>query len=105
MSRREEIETALAAWRAADRRLAAATDGDRDAIQAEVERHRSEFQRLSADHMMERLDALKDAEDRRSHATPSTPPFHEAARDELEIAADIWEGARQSDQDTPQHGS
>jgi hypothetical protein len=83
----------------------AATDGDRDAIQAEVERHRSDFQRLSADHMMERLDALKDAEDRRRNATPSTPPFHQAARDELEIASDIWEGARQSDRDTPHHGT
>jgi hypothetical protein len=105
MSRREEIEAALTSWREADRRLEASTDGDRDAIQAEVERHRSEFQRLSADHMVDRIDALKDAEERRREATPSTPPFHEAARDELEIAAEIWEGARQSDRDTPQHGT
>ena len=105
MNRREEIEAALSAWRAADRRLEASTNGDRDAIQAEVERHRSEFQRLSADHMVEQIDALQEAEERRRNATPSTRPFHEAARDELDIAAEIWEGARQSDKDTPQHGN
>lgn len=42
------------------------------------------------------------AEGRRSQATPSTPPFHEAARDTQEIAAEIWEAARSSDEDTPQ---
>ncbi len=33
---------------------------------------------------------------------PSTPPFHEAARDAEAIALDIWETARESDEDTPQ---
>jgi hypothetical protein len=98
---RKEIEDALAAWREAERRLINATDGDRETLEAEVERHRSQFQRLSAEHMMERLDALHEAESRRSSAVPSTPPFHEAARDEKTIAAEIWETARASDEDAP----
>ena len=102
MSRRQAIEAALAAWRDAERRVAQAADGDRDAIAAEVARHRAEFQELSADHMVERIGMLQEAENRRSHATPSTPRFHEAARDTQEIASDIWEAARESDEDTPQ---
>lgn len=100
-NRRQEIEASLAGWRAAERRLSHA-DGDRDAIEAEITRHRSEFQRLSAAHMIDRMDALKDAEDRRSTSTPSTRPFHQAAQDEKVIADEIWESARQSDSDTPQ---
>jgi len=91
----------LAAWRDAERRLVGA-NGDTLAIQAEIHRYRNEFQQLSADRMIERLDALKEAETRRSSATPSTHPFHQAAQDEKAIAADIWENARQSDEDTPQ---
>jgi hypothetical protein len=102
MSRREAIEAALAAWREAERRLASAVDGDREAITGQVARHRADFQRLSADHMVERIGKLKEAESRRAHATPSTPSFHEAARDTQEIASDIWEAARRSDEDTPE---
>ena len=102
MSRRQAIEAALAAWRDAERREAQAVDGEREALSHDVARYRSEFQRLSADHMVDRIDALKDAEDRRSHATPSTLPFHIAARDTQEIASEIWEAARESDEDTPQ---
>lgn len=98
----QTIEKALAAWREAERRVDNATNGDRDALQAEVERHRDEFQRLSAALMEERIDALHEAETRRRMAVPSTPPFHEAARDEKAIAAEIWNSARQSDEDTPQ---
>ena len=101
MNRRQAIEAALAGWRDAERRLAGA-NGDTQAVQAEIERHRTEFQRLSAEHMVERIDALQDAERRRSTATPSTHPFHQAAQDEKSIAAEIWEGARESDEDTPQ---
>ena len=96
-----QIEEALAAWREAERRLDQAVDGDREALQAEVERHRSSFQTLSVAHMMDRLDALHEAEDRRKSAVPSTPPFHQAAKDEMVIASEIWNSARQSDQDTP----
>ena len=102
MTRREAIETALAAWRDAERRLTNAVDGDREAIAREVERHRTEFHQLSADHMVDRIDKLKEAESRRSNATPSTMPFHEAARETQEIASEIWEAARESDEDTPQ---
>jgi hypothetical protein len=102
MTRREAIETSLASWRDAERRLTDAVDGDREATAREVERHRTEFQHLSADHMVDRIDKLKEAESRRSHATPSTVPFHEAARDTQEIASEIWEAARESDEDTPQ---
>jgi hypothetical protein len=52
--------------------------------------------------MAERIGKLHEAESRRSHATPSTLPFHEAARETKDIASDIWEAARQSDEDTPQ---
>jgi len=102
MAQREAIKAALASWRDADRQQAQAVDGDRERLTAEVERARAEFQRLSADHMLEWIAKLKSAESRRALATPSTPPFHEAARDTQEIAAEIWEAARESDQDTPQ---
>jgi hypothetical protein len=101
LNRRQAIETALAAWREAERKLAARADGDTDAIRAEIERRREEFRQLSAQHMIERLDALADAERRRAGATPSTEPFHDAAKDEERIAAEIWEHARASDEDIP----
>ena len=100
-SQRQAIEAALAGWREAERKLAGA-NGDTDAVQAEIERHRTEFQRLSSEHMITQMDALKNAEARRSSAIPSTEPFHQAAQDERVIAADIWEHARESDEDTPQ---
>ena len=96
-----EIEEALAAWRDAQRRLDNALDGDREALESEVERERTRFHRLSAEHMMEQIDALHDAETRRRAATPSTASFHEAARDEKAIAAEIWDQARLSDEETP----
>ncbi len=102
MTRREAVEAALAEWRAAERRQAEAVDGQREALTREVERHRANFQRLSADHMIEWIGKLQEAESRRAHATPSTPPFHEAARDAEAIAAEIWDTARSSDEDTPQ---
>ena len=102
MAQRESIEAALASWRAAERQLAAATNGDTHNLHAEVDRCRDEFQRLSAEHMIEWMGKLHEAEDRRSHATPSTLPLHVAARDTQEIAAEIWEAARSSDEDTPE---
>ena len=101
MEQRESIEVALSAWRAAERQLAAATNGDTDNLQAEVVGCRGEFQRVSAEHMIEWIGKLHEAEDRRARATPSTLPFHLAARDTQEIAAEIWEAARSSDEDTP----
>jgi hypothetical protein len=102
MAQREAIESALDAWRNAERRLDRAVDGEAVAVAAEVKLHRDEFQRLSAEHMVEWMGKLREAEGRRAHATPSTPPFHEAARDTQEIAAEIWEAARSSDEDTPE---
>ena len=99
-NRRQAVEAAMSAWRDAERKLPG-VDGEASAIQAEIDTHRTEFQRLSTDHMIERLDALVDAEHRRASATPSTQPFHEAAKDEKSIAAEIWEHARASDEDTP----
>jgi hypothetical protein len=101
VTRRQAVEAALAAWREADRKLAAGANGDTDRIKADIERHKREFQRLSTEHMIERLDALADAEQRRRSATPSTKPFHDAAQDEKRIAAEIWEHARASDEDVP----
>ena len=102
MARRQAVEAALASWREAERHQAAATDGAAEALARDVDHHRDEFQRLSAEHMVEWMAKLHEAEDRRAHATPSTPSFHEAARDTQEIAAEIWESARSSDEDTPQ---
>lgn len=102
MTRRQAIETSLAAWRDAERRLTNAVDGDREAIALEVERYRTDFHQLSAEHMADQIDRLQDAESRRTHSTPSTLPFHEAARETQEIASEIWESARESDEDTPQ---
>ena len=101
MARRDAIESALAAWRDAERRLAAASDGEAELLAQEVETHRNEFQRLSAQHMVEWIDKLQEAELRRANSTPSTLPFHVAARDTQEIASEIWEAARSSDEDTP----
>ena len=63
---------------------------------------RDEYQRLSAANMNEWMARLDEAEGRRANATPSTLPFHEAARETQEIAAEIWEAARSSDEDTPE---
>ena len=100
-NRRQAVEAALRAWRDAERKLPGA-NGDTQAIEAEIARYRDEFQRLSTNHMIDRMDALVDAENRRASSTPSTHPFHQAAQDEKAIAAEIWEHARSSDEDTPQ---
>jgi hypothetical protein len=63
--------------------------------------HRTEYQRLSTLSMIDSMQQLREAEGRRSAATPSTPAFHQAAQDAEQIAGDIWEQARQSDRDTP----
>jgi hypothetical protein len=96
------MEAALAAWRAAERQLSQVVNGDAHALNREVKVHRDEFQKLSAAHMVEWMAKLREAEGRRAKAVPSTPRFHEAARDEQDIAAEIWEAARSSDEDTPQ---
>jgi hypothetical protein len=74
MSRRAAIQAALSAWRYADWRLAKASDGDRDALAREVERHRAEFQRLSSEH---------------------------AARHNADAGSRIWDTAGALDEETP----
>jgi hypothetical protein len=98
---RQEIEEALALWREAERRRDSATDGHRAELDAEIAQHRERFQHLTSRYMIERIDALKEAEGRRASAVPSTDPFHEAAREEKAIAEEIWDAARVSDEETP----
>ena len=103
MERRQNVEAALGAWRDAERCLARAADGDTEGLTQKVKIHRDAYQRLSAANMSEWMAKLDEAEGRRANATPSTPPFHEAARDTQEIASQIWEAARSSDEDTPEN--
>ena len=105
MEPRHSVEAALAAWRDAERRLSLTVDGDTDGLVREVKVHRDEYQRLSAANMDKWMARLDEAVDRRANATPSTKPFHEAARDAQDIAAAIWEAARSSDEDTPKTAS
>ncbi|HUP55791.1 MAG TPA: hypothetical protein VM408_09815 [Methylomirabilota bacterium] len=102
MERRQTVEAALRAWRDAERRLESAVDGDTEALTREVAQLRDAYQQLSAESMNEWMAKLDEAEGRRANATPSTLPFHEAARDTQEIASQIWEAARSSDEDTPE---
>ena len=82
--------------------MAAAVNGEDTEAAADVAHYRAEYQRLCADSMARWMAELQEAEGRRANATPSTLPFHEAARDTQTIAAEIWENARSSDEDTPQ---
>lgn len=102
MKGRQTVEAALTAWRDAERRLYRAASGDAAELAREVETHRDEYQRLTAANMNEWMAQLDEAEGRRANATPSSLPFHEAARDTQEIASQIWEAARSSDEDTPE---
>lgn len=98
---RPEVEEALALWRDAVRSRDAASETERLMLDAEVARLRAEFQQISAEYMMNRIDALRDAETRRASAVPSTEPFHQAARDEAAIAAEIWDSALINDREVP----
>ena len=102
MADRGAIESALEAWRHAERRQALGADVEREELDREVERCRAEFQQISSDHMVEQIGLLREAEGRRRNATPSTPPFHQAARDTEVIASEIWASAHSNDVDTPQ---
>ena len=102
VSRREATQDALYAWRQAERELAGSTDGRRAQLEADIVRFRDEYQRLYSEHMLESLNRLHEAEDRRATSTPSPPDFHQATRDTQDIAADIWHEARRGDLDTPQ---
>jgi hypothetical protein len=66
MARRHLIQSALAAWRDAEQRLELEAGVEADALRREVDRHRAEFQRLSAQQVPERMDELKEADYRRA---------------------------------------
>ena len=100
VNRRETLQEALRLWRTAERELMERGDG-RDDLEANVARLRGDYQRLYTEGMVENMDRLQEADERRSRATPSTRDFHEATRDTEDIAADIWEQARRGDRDTP----
>jgi len=100
VSRRESLAEALREWRTAERELVESGDGNED-LEAHVAGFRNEYQRLYSAGMIENIDRLQEADERRSSATPSTPAFHEATRDTEDAAMDIWEQARRGDRDTP----
>jgi hypothetical protein len=104
MAKREDIENALQAWRDAERRLDDADGMSRDQLESEVARTRGAYQQLAADHMAEQLDKLKAAERERAESQPSTPPYHEAAKEEADIASEIWSDAVDMDRRTPRRG-
>jgi len=99
VSRREELQEALRVWRAAEGELQAAmrssaVDNGASGREAEVNRLRSEYQRLYTVNMRESLDRLREADARRATALPFTPVFDAASRDTEIAEADIWEQAR-----------
>jgi hypothetical protein len=98
---RQEIEQALAAWRDAEKRRADADGHYTPEMDREIEETRRVYQRVAADHMAERLDALRDAESRRASATPSTDDYHDAAGEERAIAAEAGDDVKHLDNDTP----
>jgi signal transduction protein with GAF and PtsI domain len=102
---RRELEAALETWREAERHLTNSSNGNRDALQAAVAVAREEFHRLSGEYMLRRIDDLKEAESRRLAEMPSSAPYHAAAKDETEIAADIWGTAELNDKGTPDEAS
>jgi len=55
--------------------------------------------------MIKLIDGLHEAENRRKNAVPSTVPFHQAAKDEMTIASEIWDSARINDEDTPRRSA
>ena len=98
VSRRESLQEALRLWRSAERELVGTGDGGQR--EANVARLRNDYQRLYTSNMVDNIDRLQEADARRLSAVPSTPDFHEATQDTVEIASDIWEQARRGDRDT-----
>jgi hypothetical protein len=86
----KDIEAALAAWRAAERRLADADGNATPEMERELVEAKWHYQELAAGHMTDRIDALHAAERRRAGAIPSSDAFHATAAEEKSIAGDIW---------------
>ena len=66
MPKTHAIESALAAWRDAERRLSGAGDGETQILIREVQHRRAEYQRLAAEQ----------AEDRLVGVSSSTPSYN-----------------------------
>src|SRR4051794_10371999 len=99
--RRRDVTDALQQWREAQKRLDETTDGDRTAIEGEVDRARHRYQRASGKDMVTLLDEIHEAEMRRQAAEPSSREFHRAAQDEMALATQVWDAARMSDEEVP----
>jgi hypothetical protein len=65
MAMNEAIETELEAWRDAERRQERTFVGDTTELTHEVEQHRSEYMRLSTEHIVEWMAGLDAAQDHR----------------------------------------
>jgi hypothetical protein len=95
----KDIEAALAAWRAAERRVEEADGNLTPGMIQELADARATYQEIASAHMAERIDALHAAESRRSAADPSSDLFHQAVAEEKAIANEIWSEADQIDRD------
>jgi hypothetical protein len=92
-----DIEAALAAWRAAERRVAEADGNLTPEMARELVEAKWRYQEFATAHMTARIDALHAVEARRAAALPSTDPFHEAAAEDKAIARYIWAEADEID--------
>jgi hypothetical protein len=101
VSQRAHEADALRAWREAEHELLASGDGRPD-LEANVERLRDEYEHHYTTDMTDNIARLREADERRARAVPSTPAFHAATRETEEIAADIWDQAIHADLDGPQ---
>jgi hypothetical protein len=68
MATRDDIGTALDAWRVAERRKARTFVGDTTGLNREVEQRREEYQRLSTEHIVEWMTGFDAAEAHRAPA-------------------------------------
>ena len=100
VNRRETLAEALRLWRSAERELFESGDGHHG-LESNVAKLRDAYQRIYTEGMVDNIERLHDADDRRARATPSTAEFDAATRDTEEIAADIWEQGRRGDRDSP----
>jgi hypothetical protein len=73
MATHDDIDTALEAWRTAERRRARTFVGDTRRLNREVQRRREEYERLSTEHIVEWMAGFDAAEARRS------PPYRTRA--------------------------
>ena len=64
MATHDEIDSALEAWRTAERRLARTFVGDTSRLNREVEQRREEYERLSTEHIVEWMTGFDAAEAR-----------------------------------------